>query len=369
MSRVIGTMLIFATLVFAATASADSIHLEVSPAEPSRGTTWTITATGASSPSERLVVLAVEKSAIASLAPIEACPASDGAIEEWERPNPAWVEVAAPNYTNAFTFAPIEGSPVTSHTLVCAYLSVVQLRSPPSITLVASAELKVKLGPSAAEAKEKYEAEAPAREAAQHAATVAREEAEAAKARVLALSKPVGLLVVTPLYNYLSSSREPGDTELYVSTSPYAYVTITLSVRGKHVTVPVEAEAYGKEALPIHWSCKRPGLTYRYTVSAHTDVGPTLTRRGVLRTVSAARCRFLKRREAEVRERKERATERRQADHERQEREAHDKLLHEQEVNCQNEGGVKTFIELYGERYFACRNPNGGFLPVYPPGH
>ena len=170
------------------------------------------------------------------------------------------------------------------------------------------------------QAKKKYEAEAPAREAAQKAAEAAKREAELAAMKAQAHKTPVKHLSVKAVPHARHSSADPGFTDLDITTSPYAYVVVKLSRYGQS-TKRFEWGNYSSRAAEvIRWSCKSPGGTYQYVVTAKSDVGRTLRRRGRFAPVSVTRCHALKKQEAEARERKaaeEKATERAEREQEK----------------------------------------------------
>lgn len=212
--------------------------------------------------------------------------------------------------------------------------------------------------------KERYEEEAPEREAAEDEKRVAAAKAQAHKT-------PVKHLSVQPVSHSRRSSTDPGYTNLDVTTTPYAYVVVKLSRYG-HSTEHFEWGGNSTEvAEVIRWSCKSPGGTYRYVVTAKSDVGPTLTRRGRFAPVSAVRCHALKEEEAKAREHREREAgeERERSEHEakeeqsRIEREERERL-EEYEFNCRAEGGTPIWLFVEGMERRYCRGPDGGLLPV-----
>jgi hypothetical protein len=210
------------------------------------------------------------------------------------------------------------------------------------------------------QAKAKYEAEAPAREAAKRAAEAAKYAAQIAAAKRRAHETPVKHLSVNAADHSGHSSTDPGYTNLDITTSPYAHVVVKLSRYG-HSTEHFEWGTHTTEvAEVIRWSCKSPGGTYRYVVTAKSDVGSTLTRRGDFTPVSVATCHRYEQREAEARTRHEREV---LAGYEQEIREERERL-HTYEANCRAEGGtpITLIVEGRPERY--CRAPGGGLLPV-----
>lgn len=103
-----------------------------------------------------------------------------------------------------------------------------------------------------------------------------------------------------------------------------------------------------------------PGGTYRYAISARMGEGLSITRRGHFTPVGAARCRALKRFEAEARE----LSARKYAERVRREtREAREKL-ELWEGNCRALGGTPVTLHTSEGIERACRSPRGGLLPV-----
>jgi hypothetical protein len=217
----------------------------------------------------------------------------------------------------------------------------------------------------AAEAKAK--AEAPAREAAAKAAAKAAQEAKAAleereyfAAVARARAVPAKHLSVKAIGHNGHSSWRPGFTNLDVTTSPYAFVTVKLARYG-HTMQHIEWGARASDvAEVVNWTCQRPGGTYFYTVTARTNVGATLTKRGHFKPVSASRCDSLKRYEAEARERSAREYAERRS---REAREARE-VLGRWEGNCRALGGTPVTLYTSEGRERACRAPGGGLLPV-----
>jgi hypothetical protein len=80
----------------------------------------------------------------------------------------------------------------------------------------------------------------------------------------------------------------------------------------------------------VEWTCRRPGGSYSYVITARSRVGPARTSRGHFSPVSAGRCRTLKRREEGSRERNARLYAEELARRPREEREA----LKRFEANC-----------------------------------
>ena len=151
-----------------------------------------------------------------------------------------------------------------------------------------------------------------------------------------------------------------GYATLYVTTSPYAYVTVRLTRFG-HRTEKLEwGRARTAPASVVRWSCGHPGGTYHYEVASRTNVGSTLVRRGQFTAITAARCQAMERREAEARERSAREY----AERVRHEaREAREKL-EQWEGNCRTLGGTPVTLYTSEGSERACRSPRGGLLPV-----
>ena len=211
-----------------------------------------------------------------------------------------------------------------------------------------------------AAAKQKYEEEAPARKAAKEAAEEAKYAAEVAAAKARAHKTPVKHLSVKAAAHAGHSSSDPGYTNLDITTSPYAHVVVKLSRYG-HSTEHFEWGSHSTEvAEVIRWSCKSPGGTYRYVITAKSNVGLTLTRRGDFTPVSVSTCHQYEQREAEARARHEREV---LAGYEQEVREERERLQ-AYEANCRAEGGTPVTLTVEGRTERYCRGPYGGLLPV-----
>ena len=187
------------------------------------------------------------------------------------------------------------------------------------------------------------------------AATVAAE----AVAKALAHSKAIMHLGVRLRQNIGHSSRYPGESELSVHASPYAFLTVRLSRHG-HRVEKWEAGSNGESAAFISWSCKAPGGIYHWTVEARSGVGHTLTASGTFKPVSSRRCAALKAAEEAARERNRQAAEDRRLA-EFQEEAARTRHF---EHNCRLENGTPRTFEVEGTREIRCVAPGGGFLTV-----
>ena len=209
---------------------------------------------------------------------------------------------------------------------------------------------------AAQEAAASAAGEAEARAAGEAAAAAAKEQAEAEQAAKIeaARAKPVARLAVTPVAHDGPTTARPGYTALKVTTSPFAFVTVELT-RRKRETLRIEwGERADAVAEKVPWSCRNPGGTYSYTVTARTDVGKKLTRSGSFAPVTAARCRALVRgegdaaRQRRAHEFEEAVVRRNAAEREEQERE---------ENACREEGGTPTIVLLPGGPPWLCENP------------
>ncbi len=229
------------------------------------------------------------------------------------------------------------------------------------------------------EASAKAAQEAAARAAQEAASRAAREAAErtatqaaAAAAKLAKLkaarAKPVTRLTVSAVAHDGSSLAHPGYTSLDVTTSPYAFVTVTLARNGHRTLRREWGEQASAVAANVSWSCHHPGGSYRYTVTARTDVGRKLTRSGRFAPVSPARCRALrgqetdagKRQQAQVRER-----EAREYDEEIERRErAQQEERERRESLCRQEGGTPTIVVGSEGATWVCEAPNGATLPT-----
>ena len=211
-----------------------------------------------------------------------------------------------------------------------------------------------------AAAKQKYEEEAPVRKAAKEAAEEAKYAAEVAGAKARAHKTPVKHLSVKAAAHAGHSSSDPGYTNLDITTSPYAHVVVKLSRYG-HSTEHFEWGSHSTEVAEIiRWSCRSPGGTYRYVITAKSNVGSTLTQRGDFTPVSVAACHQYEQREAEAHARHEREV---LAGYEQEIREERERLQ-TYEANCRAEGGTPVTLTVEGRSERYCRAPGGGLLPV-----
>jgi hypothetical protein len=209
-------------------------------------------------------------------------------------------------------------------------------------------------------------AEAAAKASAAQAEAESRAE-QAAKVKQ-ARAKPVARLTVAAVAHNGDTTAHPGYTTINVTTSPYAFVDVEL-IRGKRHTTRIEwGEHPAAVAQEIPWSCRSPGGTYRYTVTARTDVGKKLTRSGSFAPVSAVRCHTLQRREGSVNEHRQETARERSAHAFEEEVVRRDALEREEqereEDTCREEGGTPTIVLLPGGPPWLCEGPRGGALPV-----
>jgi hypothetical protein len=198
-------------------------------------------------------------------------------------------------------------------------------------------------------------------EAADEASALAEQQAAEAKANANAVRS----LSVRIISHPGSSSRHPGETELDIRTVPFAQVILILKRYGhrreQFQAIPDTLSATSAEIdVPIGWTCKRPGSTYRYVVSAHTDTGQPIVRTGSFAPVSVQRCHLFERREREAREQHERRYTEEVERQERQERERLERF----EANCRTLGGTPVTLYTSEGSVRSCRAPNGGTLRV-----
>ena len=374
--------------------STSTISIEVS-ADATQDEPLVVMVSGESETTSELFVYVVAQSGC------QADPAQNGGTELSSAGGEA---VGAGGFEKSYSFTP---GPVATYT-VCAYVdesegAIPEAAATSSFTNttlqdIAEAEERGAKARSEEEraAKEKAEGEAAAagelaRRNAQEAAARAAQEAAATAAAEAAAkaskgqaeaesraeqaarvkearAKPVTRLTVAAVAHNGDTTAHPGYTTINVTTSPYAFVDVELT-RGKRHTTRIEwGERPAAVAQEIPWSCRSPGGTYRYTVTARTDVGKKLMRSGYFAPVSAVRCHTLQRREGGVNQhRQETARERSAhafeeevirkdtAEHEEQERE---------EDICRQEGGTPTIVLLPGGPPWLCEGPRGGALPV-----
>jgi hypothetical protein len=199
------------------------------------------------------------------------------------------------------------------------------------------------------------------------AADEARLRAEEGEARTKALSEPIRNLSVTAVPHAATcrqacdgAFRRPGYTTLRITAVSFAYLTIQLvryGHRTEHLELQREEPAW---TLRIPWTCSRPGSTYHFTVSARSNVGKTLIRRGTFRPVTTARCRFLRHAVQVEREDNERQFREGQRQLEREERER----LKQWEGNCRALGDTPAVLHIEGGIVHVCRTPGGYTIEV-----
>ncbi len=247
---------------------------------------------------------------------------------------------------------------------LCAVLGTVGTYG--SLTSIASASVTVTVRSEEEEEHEHAQAQK-AQEAHEDAvqkelevAEDAKEAAAYAARRAAALKKPVRQLKVHAVAHNSESSNAPGYTNLDVTTSQFAHVTVKLKRYG-HVTYHIEwGEHTTAAAVVIPWSCHSPNGVYSYVVTARTDVGHTLTRKGRFSPVNSDRCHYLEKLEAEAREQENReVTEKYEA-----EARAERQRVENYEENCRKLGGSPVVLEVHGENRIFCRGPNGGIILV-----
>jgi hypothetical protein len=239
----------------------------------------------------------------------------------------------------------------------------------------AASEAAVRAQQAAARAAQ----EAGARAAQEAAAEAARQAAERAAAQAAAAAaqaaklkaaraKPVMRLAVSAVAHAGPSLAHPGYTSLAVTTSPYAFVTVTLARNGRKTLHREWGEQPSAVAANVAWSCRHPGGAYRYTVTAWTDVGRKLTRTGSFTPISASRCRVLERQERDTGKRQQAQAKIREAREYEEEIERREHAAHEQQERqesiCREEGGTPTIIIGAEGATWVCEAPGGGTLPT-----
>ena len=323
---------------FQVAAATGDLSLKLSTATPNANQAVTVSASGDANVAVRLVVgIASSECTAGAFAPIvTAFSTAEG--------NPVGPGAFSMNYS----YTP--SSPGT-HT-VCGFLDTNGGVLAPFFG-VASAVLTVPTEEEEHEADERTRRELEAR-ASQ------RRSAEQAAKRSAYLRRPVQRLSVAAVRHSNGVSFNPGYTNLDITTSPYAYITVRLSRYG-HETYHIGwGEHATGVAVVVPWSCKSPGGVYHYTVTAHTNVGRTLTRRGEFAPVSGERCHLLEREEAEAREDENRAA----TEKYEHELRAEQERIEHYEHNCRALGGTPVELEVKGEHWVFCRKADGGLIPV-----
>jgi hypothetical protein len=157
------------------------------------------------------------------------------------------------------------------------------------------------------------------------ASAVEVERATEAKAREAAEQAPVSLLRVEIVADPGEYATNPGHTKIAVTTNSDAHVTIKLN----HYGATFRYRAPGNGGVDIAWSCRHPGLTYHYVVTAIGGSGASISRSGRFRVpLTASMCRADARRseerrrqeahEAEEQKRKEESPRAKTEEHERE---------------------------------------------------
>lgn len=382
MSRLITTVIALSLAALPAAALADSIHLEVSPAMPPRGSTITIKATGEAITGDEIVLGASGGETSPCRQPLKLVEGFfEGLTEQ------LWPVAGVFEDTFTYSLQELGHSPSP----FCGYISKGGVEH--EVT-TAFAELPVVYGPSASElaqkerekrereerardqeqaererksqeeqlaaerAKAQLEAEAPARKAAEAAAEKAKLEAEESTARAFAHKKRIRHLRAWTRAVYGRSSQFPGETWITIDTDPFSYVTVKLTRYG-HVTLGLEWGAQSESTLVWPWRCSGPGGVYKYEVRARRD-GASKIARGSFAAVTPAYCRKLKREEAEARRRETK----RFAEEDAREAERKDARQKRWEERCRNEHGTPTWEPFESGSELWCVGPTGGHLIV-----
>lgn len=318
-----------------------SLSVAASPGLANSKQPVTVTVNGTTnSPAELLVGVGTS---------VECNPADKFVLLDGERVNgPNGDAVQAGGFSRTYTYAPTGSGTYTVCSRLATGPSYLQ-----SIFATGSATFKVRTEEEEESERRNAQNEANARANAQR-------EAEEEARRAAALKRPVTRLSVQALGHSKGSSYSPGYTNLVVTTSPYAHVAIKL-VRHGHSTYHIDWGRNAREtAVVVPWSCGSPGGVYRYTVSARTNVGRALVRKGRFSPVSVRRCHFLKRREAEARARENREA---REGYEREARAERERISHF-EYNCRAIGGTPAHIVIEGRPWVVCHKRDGGLIPV-----
>jgi hypothetical protein len=222
------------------------------------------------------------------------------------------------------------------------------------------------------ELAESYRADVPSCEADEAAlsaeirAANARDGAEWSAQEAVDLLIPDTFLTARAYAEPGGSKQYPGKTTIDVHTDAFARVTVKLHRYGhsseRFDARPAEKTArHGTVEVEVPWTCERPGGTYSYVITARTNVGKTLTRKGRFQPVSVSRCHSWERaeREAEDRNRREYEARLRQEAAAERERENHYKS------ECRALDGIPTTVESSeGGFVIVCHNREGQRVSV-----
>lgn len=86
------------------------------------------------------------------------------------------------------------------------------------------------------------------------------------------------------------SVRSPGQTEMQVTVTPYAQLRIELRRNGRRTATQFAGDSRSSLGFSVPWSCRKPGGSYRYKVTARDATGKTITRSGSFRPITAREC-------------------------------------------------------------------------------
>jgi hypothetical protein len=209
----------------------------------------------------------------------------------------------------------------------------------------------------------------------------AKAAAEAAKAAAKKAEEqaPATLLRLAVRSYHGSSYSGPGQTDIAISTTPYARVTVTgdHGVKTFRFQQLVEGQIEDEESLSgpgpapgpaintIYWSCHLRGQTIHYTVKAQGSTGPPLVRTGAFKiTLSARWCATAKRREDRQTRRDTRERQKTEAEERKEAAAKHQHEVERYETNCRAIGGTPVEISTSEGNRIVCHSKTGGVIPV-----
>jgi hypothetical protein len=180
------------------------------------------------------------------------------------------------SFNTSFSFTPNESTAYT----VCAYIDEDESYAPNAIGTASFSNITP--------ARRQAEAERAAEAKAVLEASIRPVEPKPDKK---AKPQPITRLSVQPVAHYGRSKSHPGYTSLIVSTTPFARVTLELTHNG-HTTLQhlKWANKPTQVVMIIRWSCKNPGISYHYAITAQGNTGESQTKTGGFTTLSSHQC-------------------------------------------------------------------------------
>jgi len=193
---------------------------------------------------------------------------------------------------------------------------------------------------------------------------------------------PATLLNVTVRSHHGSFYGDPGHTDITVTTSPYARVTVTVGtghVRWRQMpngtivtpdeervaTPDYEGTEPGPGFVAVSWRCRDRGQTVHFSVQAQGGSGPPLMRTGHFKIPLTARwCAAAKHKEQTEIARHHVEERKKAAEHARREREKYQHEVERYETTCRAIGGIPVEIHTSEGNRIVCHSKTGGVITV-----